>query len=126
MAAPAIQPLDVREVDEWVGASPDTPIPPRVKARVFARYGGRCYLTGIKIRAGDAWECDHVLAIINGGENRERNLAPALKDKHREKTDADQATKSKTARVRAKHLGIFPASPFKLKGRGFPRRRETA
>lgn len=114
-----------REVPEWIGATPDTPVPPRVKLRVFERFDGRCYLSSVKIRPGDAWECDHVVALINGGENRENNLAPALKEKHREKTDVDLATKSKIARLRAKHLGIYPKSPFKLKGRGFARRRPT-
>jgi len=34
----------------------------------------------------------------------------ALRDKHREKTAQDVAVKSKTARMRAKHLGIWPKS----------------
>lgn len=115
-----------RIVDEWIGATPDTPIPPRVRARVFERHGGLCHRSGRKIRAGEPWAVDHVLAIINGGENRESNLAPILTDPHKEKTAEDVAIKSKTARVRAKHLGIYPPSPFKLKGRGFQRRREPA
>ena len=111
-----------RSLPEWIGATPDTPIPPRVKLRVFERHGGVCYLSGRKIRAGEAWEADHVIAIINGGENRERNLAPALKAAHREKTDADLAEKSKVARIRAKHLGIIkPAG--RIKSRGFEKRR---
>lgn len=96
-----------RSVPEWIGASPDTPIPPRVKLRVFERYGGVCYLSGIKIRPGDAWDAEHVIALCNGGENRESNLRPALRDKHREKTAADVALKSKTNRIKAKHLGIW-------------------
>lgn len=95
-----------RSVPEWIGKTPDSAIPPRVRLRVFEAHGGKCYLSGIKIRPGDAWECDHVIAIINGGENREGNLAPALKDKHREKTNADVAEKSKIARIRMKHLGL--------------------
>lgn len=109
----------VREVPEWVGATPDTPVPLRVKLRVFAAHNGRCYLSHRRINPGDVWEAEHVVAIINGGENRESNLAPALKDKHREKTDEDLAIKGKTARVRAKHLGTWPKSRRPLKGRGF-------
>jgi 5-methylcytosine-specific restriction protein A len=115
----------VREVPEWIGKNDDTPVPPRVKLRVFERYGGVCYLSGRKIRAGEKWDAEHVIAIINGGENRESNLKPALKAPHKEKTKADLAIKSKTARIRAKHLGIFPKSPFKLQGRGFEKRRGT-
>ncbi len=49
---------------------------------------------------------DHKTALCNGGENREGNLFPALRSKHRLKTAADVAEKSKVARIRSKHLGI--------------------
>ena len=96
----------VRQVEEWVGATPDTPIPERVKLRVFEREKGRCYLSGRLIRPGDKWDAEHVVAIANGGENRERNLKVALKAAHKIKTAADVATKAKIARVKAKHLGV--------------------
>lgn len=110
-----------RAVAEWIGTTDDSPIPPRVKARVFVKHEGRCYLSGRKILAADKWDCDHIVAIINGGENRETNLAPALHDKHVEKTRDDLAVKSKTARIRAKHLGIWPKGQ-KIQSRGFSRR----
>jgi 5-methylcytosine-specific restriction protein A len=122
-AAEAALPSAVREVPEWIGATPDTPIPMRVKVRVFERFGGRCYLSGRKIMPGDQWDAEHVIAIINGGENRESNLKPALKGPHREKTKADLATKSKTARVKAKHLGQWPAPRQRLQSRPFPKGR---
>lgn len=106
-----------RIVDEWIGKTDDTPIPPRVKVRVFERHGGRCHLSGRKIMAGDLWDCDHVVALVNGGENRETNLAPALRDKHREKTAEDVRIKAKIARQKAKYLGLD-----KPKGRGFDKR----
>lgn len=59
-----------RAVPEWIGATPDTPIPKRVKDRIWLREGGRCYLTGRKIQIGDAFEFEHVIAITLGGENR--------------------------------------------------------
>lgn len=105
-----------REVPEWIGATPDTPIPPRVKLRVFERHGGVCHISGRKITAGEPWECDHVIAIINGGENREGNLAPALRDKHRAKTAADVALKSRTAKRRAAHLGVKSKSARPMPG----------
>jgi 5-methylcytosine-specific restriction protein A len=116
-----------RQVPEWVGASPDAAVPARVRLRVFERHGGRCHLTGRKILAGEPWDLDHIKALCNGGEHREFNLAPALRDKHREKTAEDVAEKSKTYRLRAKHLGIWPASKAKIKSRGFqPTRRNHA
>ena len=95
-----------RSVEEWVGATPDVAIPKRVKLRVFERHNGICHISGRKITAADQWDCDHIVALCNGGEHRESNLAPALRDKHRAKTAEDVGVKSRTARVRAKHLGI--------------------
>ena len=95
-----------RSTPEWIGASPDTAIPPRVKLRVFEAHNGICALTGRKINAGDKWDCDHTQALTNGGENRESNLQPALRSAHRKKTAKDVAIKAKDARVRKKHLGI--------------------
>lgn len=110
-----------RAVDEWIGKTDDTPAPPRVRLRVFEAHGGRCHWSGQKIKPGDAWDCDHVIALINGGQNRESNLAPILRGKpHKEKTAADVAEKSKVARMRAKHLGIAPKSKAKIRSRGFP------
>lgn len=106
-----------REVPEWIGATPDSPVPQRVKDRVFLRYGGRCHWTKRKILTGEPWDVDHVRAITNGGENRESNLAPILRGKpHKEKTAQDVAVKKKTYRTRSKHLGLHP------KGKGWNRK----
>lgn len=99
-----------RATDEWIGKTPDSAIPPRVRLRVFERYGGKCYLSGRKIRPGEPWEIEHVIALCNGGEHRESNMAPALKGPHREKTARDVAEKAKVDRVRKKHLGITKPS----------------
>jgi hypothetical protein len=72
-----------RKVEEWIGKTPDTPAPPRVRLRVFERHNGICYLSGRKIMAGDKWEIEHPQALINGGENRESNMAPALVGPHK-------------------------------------------
>src|SRR6185437_3282840 len=91
-----------RSVPEWIAKSDDAPIPPRVKFRIFERDRGRCHISGRLIRAGEAWDADHIVALCNGGEHRESNLAPALADKHREKTKTDVAEKATTYRKRAK------------------------
>ena len=95
-----------RDVPEWIGKTPDTPAPPRVRLRVFERHGGICHLTGRKITPADQWDLDHITALVNGGENREQNLAPALRQAHKDKTAQDVAQKAKDRRVRSKHLGI--------------------
>lgn len=97
-----------RKVPEWIGKTPDTPAPSRVRLRVFETHNGKCYLTGRKITPADKWELDHKVALINGGENRESNLAPALKSAHQKKTREDVAMKAKDRRIRQKHLGIAP------------------
>lgn len=112
-----------RSVEEWIGNTPDSAVPPRVRLRVFERNGGRCHISGRKIAAGEPWDLDHVVALINGGEHRESNLAPALRDKHRAKTASDVAEKAFVRKRALSHLGIrkrsrFPGSkdsPFKIK-----------
>lgn len=52
------------------------------------------------------WDVDHVIALCNGGEHRESNMAPALVAPHRIKTKADVREKAKIARIRRRHLGI--------------------
>ena len=96
-----------RTVPEWIGKTGDTAIPPRVKARILIKYDGKCYLTGVKLSAKDT-DFDHIVALCNGGENRESNIAPIWRVKHKEKTKADVAQKAKTERVRKKHMGLIP------------------
>jgi hypothetical protein len=108
-----------RSVPEWIGKTDDSRPPPHVILRIFERYNGVCHWSDRKIRPGDDWDCDHVIALINGGQNRESNMAPILRDKpHKEKTAADVAEKSKVYRKRANHLGLAPKRS-KIQSRGF-------
>lgn len=95
-----------RSTPEWIGKTPDTPVPPHVRVRIFDAHGGKCHIAKRKIKPGEPWDLDHIKALINGGENRESNMAPALRDKHREKTAADVAEKSRIYRKRAKDIGV--------------------
>lgn len=95
-----------RSVPEWKGKTPDAKIPPRVRLRVFEAFGGVCQETGRKIQPGDDWDCDHIVALVNGGEHCESNLRPVLRAAHREKTKEDVKLKAKVDRVRKKHVGI--------------------
>lgn len=96
----------MRSVPEWVGKTDDSKVPGSVRVRVFEKYEGRCYLSGIKIDPGMDWDLEHILALCNGGEHRESNFAPALVAPHKDKTRADRRLKAKNDRVRKKHLGI--------------------
>ena len=95
-----------RTLPEWIGKTLDTPIPARVKLRIFDRQNGRCMHCTRKIPAGDPWDCDHTQALINGGENREGNLQALCSWCHMKKTRRDVAEKADTARKRKKHLGM--------------------
>ena len=109
----------VRTVEEWKGKTDDSKAPPRVCQRVFDRAKGICHFCGQPIQPGQKAETDHIKALINGGENRETNLAPIHKKPcHEIKTGVDVADKKKVAAVRKKHLGITqPAG--RLKGPAF-------
>lgn len=102
----------MRAVEEWIGKTDDSAIPPRVRLRVFERYGGRCHISGRQITAGDSWDVEHILALSLGGEHRESNLAPALREVHKVKTAQDRRVKAKTDRIRKKHIGIRKPSRF--------------
>lgn len=115
-----------RSVDEWIGFDHDAPVPKRVKLRILIAYGGKCYRSGHKFRPGDRIEFDHIKALCNAppGENwnRESNIAPILGGKvHQAKTAEDRAEKSKTDRMQAKHLGLWPKGQ-RIQSRGFSRR----
>lgn len=105
-----------RSVPEWIGKTPDTAPPPRVKLRVFERQIGRCALCLRIMHPKMKQIYDHMLALINGGENRERNLQMICEICNLHKTGGDVAIKSKTYAIRSKHVGI----KRKPKGRPMP------
>lgn len=100
-----------RSVPEWVGKTAETPVPPRVKARIVLAQGGVCACgCGVKLaQAGESIDFDHIQALTLGGENRESNLRALRKPCHKAKTREDVAQKSVEARKRAKHLGLTKA-----------------
>jgi len=79
-----------RSVEEWIGRTPDSKIPDRVKLRIWRREEGRCYLTGAKIMPGDAFEYEHRKRIEDGGKNCESNIFLALSTQHKRKSAAER------------------------------------
>lgn len=94
-----------RAVKEWIGKTPDTKAPPRVLRRIFEREGGVCHISGRKIAPGELWQADHKIALINGGENKESNLFPALIEPHKEKTRRDLDEKKRIAALAISNIG---------------------
>jgi len=110
-----------RTVDEWIAKFDDAKIPDRVRDRIFERDGGTCHICKLVIKVpGETWDADHVIALINGGEHRERNLAPAHKHCHITKSAIDVKVKAKIARVRKRHIGVTQPTG-KLQSAGFPK-----
>ncbi len=101
--------MSPRHVKQWIGATPDTAAPPRVRLRVFERSDGRCHRCNRKIRAGDKWFLEHLVAIINGGQNAEGNLGVTCSWCLPGKNAEDVAEKKLVARKRKKDLGITKA-----------------
>lgn len=108
-----------RSVPEWKGRTDDTQAPPRVRARVFERCGGKCHRCGRKINAGEKWTLEHVIALINGGRNAESNLSVTCDWCLPVKNAEDVAIKAKGAKVRQAHLGIRRKTNWQ--SRGFPK-----
>lgn len=109
---------EARAVSEWVGRDPDTPIPLRVKLRICARQNGLCASCNRAFDATLRPEFDHNPALINGGANRESLINAICRPCHRLRTNTDVAEKSRTNRIKAKHLGLVKSK------RPFPQRRD--
>lgn len=103
-----------RSTPEWIGKDDNAPVPPRVRMRTLERFDKRCQFCGREITTGERWICDHKLAIINGGPNRENNLHPICDwCDVKVKTPSDVKQKSKTYARKRKHYGIRKQSTFR-------------
>jgi 5-methylcytosine-specific restriction endonuclease McrA len=96
----------MRSVDEWIGKTDDSAIPPRVRLRVFTRADGRCAHCGLAIRGSLTPAYDHINPLINGGPNRESNIQLLCVPCHKLKTVGDVAEKAVVYRKRLKAVGI--------------------
>jgi len=109
-----------RSVEEWVGRSPNSKVPDRVKLRIWRRENGRCYLTGKKIMPNDSFDYEHKKRIEDGGENRESNIFLALTAPHKRKSAEERAAAKKADDIAKRHIGIKTPKTT-LKGRSFPK-----
>jgi len=109
----------MRSVPEWIGRTDDSRIPDSVRDRIM-QADNRCHLCSVPIKPTDRHEFDHVIALINGGLNRESNIRPAHYLCHKIKTALDVKEKAKVAAVRKKHTGITRPKQ-KIQSGGFPK-----
>jgi 5-methylcytosine-specific restriction endonuclease McrA len=109
---PATGELSGRSVLEWIGKTPDTPVPDRVVLRILLRQERRCALTGVPLVKGE-WTCDHIIPLADGGENRESNLHLIAKAPDKLKTSEEAKSRAKVRRIIKKSAGITkPKKPF--------------
>jgi 5-methylcytosine-specific restriction protein A len=96
----------MRTIAEWIGTSDDQAVPPRVELRIFQKHNGICPICTHQLRPGQ-WDCDHIVALCNGGQHRENNLQPVCRAPcHRNKTKADRRIKAKADRSGKLAAGI--------------------
>lgn len=105
-----------RAVTEWIGKTPDTPLPARVLLRIWEWQGGRCAKSGVKLYAG-YYIKEHVKPLWLGGENRESNIALYAVAESTQKTKQEATVRAKVNRMKAKHL--IPKAKSKIQSRGF-------
>lgn len=111
-----------RTIEEWRGKTDDAAIPPRVQLRVFRMFKGICPECTRKMLPGK-WQCDHIVALVNGGQHRERNLQPLCTTPcHSDKTKADVAEKSRIYKRAASFVGIEKRRGPQIQSRGFEKR----
>jgi 5-methylcytosine-specific restriction protein A len=115
-----------RALPEWIGANDDSPVPARVRLRVFLAADGHCAICKRKISPStDKWTCDHIKALINGGGNRETNLQVLCEWCDKPKTVFDLKEKAATYRRRKRHYGIKRKRPSFATNRDGPFRKRV-
>jgi len=108
-----------RSVTEWVGKTPDAKVPAHVRLRILRRFEGKCYLTGILIADGQAFDLEDIRPLEEGGERRESNLAPVLRLPHEVKTAAERKRQAKADRQAKAAHGMKPAPTRPIQSAGF-------
>jgi 5-methylcytosine-specific restriction enzyme A len=75
----------------------------RQKARLFEEREGRCHCCDRKLRPGDKWSVEHMIALSRGGTNEWANLALSCAGCKILKDGADAAGSAKAKRLSTKH-----------------------
>lgn len=73
--------------------------------KIFQARGGTCAECGPKrkLRPGDDWDVDHIIALENGGTDDDRNLQVLCEWCHKPKTADDHGKSAKGRRMAVKH-----------------------
>ena len=101
---------------EPVSATPRKAMTPARRARVLARFGGKCAALGCEVNSG--LQIDHTIALELGGKDDDENLRPLCTLHHLTKTRLDMKLIAKMRRRQKKAIGQ-PRKPSRIKSRGF-------
>lgn len=110
------------KLKEWSGKTPEAMPGQTVLLRLYAKQNGLCACgCGVVMNLNrDAVDCDHKVALIDGGMNVESNLQLMLRAHHRQKTSAEATARSEERRHKAKAFTALRQP--KLRSAGFPKR----
>jgi len=92
-----------RSVTEWIGRNDDVMPPKSVFDRLYVKQNGKDAITGIAFAPGDKICRDHIIPLIDGGENRESNLQLITEKQHKLKTAREAMERAKTRSVQHSH-----------------------
>lgn len=98
------------------------------RAQLFLDHDGICHICGKKIRDGELWDDEHVIAreFFEGREGDAlANRAPAHRTCHKVKTKKDIKAIRKSNRVIEKHTGTVTRKKKPIKSRGFQQGHRT-
>ena len=122
-----------RKIDEWIGKTDDTAVPPRVKLRILGACNGRCVCCERHTGPALPPRFDHIVPLKDGGENREGNLQVLCVQCHGLKTKGEAKDRAMVHRKISAHYGIkqsknpmpgSKASPWKKRMDGTVVRRD--
>lgn len=107
-----------RNIKEWIGRNDDAMPPRSVFDRLWAKQDGKDAITGLPFKPGDKVARDHVVPLIDGGENRESNLQLITEETHKLKTAREALARAEYRTRRASHRGYdLGAQPGSLPGK---------
>lgn len=95
-----------RAVPEWIGRNDNAMPGKNVRDRISLQTGDACAECQKPFGPTNRPHCDHILALADGGENRERNMQMLCTECHLRKTSKEATARAKTRSIRAKHLGL--------------------
>lgn len=92
------------KLKEWVGRTPEAMPGQTVLLRLYTKQNGICACGCGQVMNlnRDKVDCDHIIALIDGGGNRESNLQLLLHPCHKAKTSAEATARSEGRRHKAK------------------------